>query len=659
MDDNLPAPGNASNTTGGCNSFVDMTVFVHYSLIPSVVIITILSFLHRRVNRTKLDEKLELNGRFCIIMPMDIMGQHRNRWSYAIAFGATTNTVIALFHNDYSDYFHFAAPSWAKVFVYLLCALEVGVDFYPFFCCLTTEYRLVGSALGFCYSLVWFVVQIIYMVDCQYGMDLRGSHNIRIQWPSLVCCFFLVLRFLFLFIKTILIYLGLQDDETCDTLVDAIQLHYVKRLLCKPPVITPTKSWFRRKIYDWDPYFRFPVRIHVTLVLSFICLYCTILLDFSLAKFVRSILLSMEDAIENVMKESNTTEEYNNTVNDFKMFVFIGSEAWFISTFFAAATALSYVLHIMACYRKHMKRLWRGERWFLPPKQSMSRTNLAGGVRYPGWQVAYLLWGYIILHLTYFLLAMIVAYAIVLPIMASNNALAFQSMGLLMLGVFFMISVIVAQVLICGIFFLQDKINPSDTDKPLALNNRRAYQNFSYFFFFYNVILGLSTCLFRFVASFLIGVWLIARIDRTILPRGYEVIDVGFATWIGMLKSDLYHSHPVLLVFCHHLLIGRTCRKHYSGSLQHPYNTSHESCRSSQARLRAQRRWLLLYTLLKNPKLVELRSIRSSSTQPDSCCSALARAAFSSIQWRSMELCSNLSKVPYLANINEDASSTD
>uniref|UniRef100_A0A8C4WWN7 STRA6-like n=1 Tax=Eptatretus burgeri TaxID=7764 RepID=A0A8C4WWN7_EPTBU len=565
MEDNLSGSGDVSNTTGGCNSLVDMRLFVHYSLIPSVFIITILSFLHRRVNRTKLDEKLDLNGRFCIIVPMDMMGQHRNRWSYAIAFGATTNIVIALFHNDYSTYFNFAAPSWAKVFVYLLCALEVGVDFYPFFCCLTTEYKLVGSVLGFCYSLIWFVVQMIYTVNCQRGMDLMGVHNIHIQWPSLVCCFFLVLRFLFMFIKTILIYLGLQDDETCDTLVDATQLHYVKRLLSKPSVIAPTKSWFQRKIYDWDPYFKFPVRLHVTGVLSFICLYCTILLDFSLAKLVRNLLLPMEESLENVMKESNTTEEFNNTVNQIKMFVFIGSEAWFISTFFAAVTTLSYILHIMACYRKHMKRLWRGETSFLPQTQSMSSTSLAGGVRYPGWQVAYLLWGYIILHFTYFLLAMIIAYGIVLPIMSSNSILALKTMGLLLLGTFFMISVLLTQVFICGIFFLQDKMNPSDTDKPLALNNRRAYQNFSYFFFFYNVVLGLSTCLFRLVASFIIGVWLIARIDRTILPRGYEVVDIGFSTWVGMLKSDLYHSHPVLLVFCHHLLIGQTCKMHYSG----------------------------------------------------------------------------------------------
>ena len=33
------------------------------------------------------------------------------------------------------------------------------------------------------------------------------------------------------------------------------------------------KSWFRRKVYDWDPYFKFPNRMIGTAVISLIGLY--------------------------------------------------------------------------------------------------------------------------------------------------------------------------------------------------------------------------------------------------------------------------------------------------------------------------------------------------------------------------------------------------
>lgn len=35
----------------------------------------------------------------------------------------------------------------------------------------------------------------------------------------------------------------------------------------------PYKSWMKRKVYEWDPYFRFPSRMICTAVLAIICLY--------------------------------------------------------------------------------------------------------------------------------------------------------------------------------------------------------------------------------------------------------------------------------------------------------------------------------------------------------------------------------------------------
>lgn len=62
---------------------------------------------------------------------------------------------------------------------------------------------------------------------------------------------------------------------------------------------------------------------------------------------------------------------------------------------------------------------------------------------------------------------------------------------------------------------------------PAASVCRKAFHNFNYFLFFYNVLLGLGACLSRLLISCILGTWLIARIDRTIMQNGYEGADMG------------------------------------------------------------------------------------------------------------------------------------
>lgn len=62
---------------------------------------------------------------------------------------------------------------------------------------------------------------------------------------------------------------------------------------------------------------------------------------------------------------------------------------------------------------------------------------------------------------------------------------------------------------------------------PLPLAFRKAFHCFNYFFFFYNVVMGISNCIMRLLFSIVVGTWLVSRIDRTIMQRGYETMDAG------------------------------------------------------------------------------------------------------------------------------------
>ncbi|XP_071025784.1 stimulated by retinoic acid gene 6 protein-like [Oncorhynchus clarkii lewisi] len=81
-----------------------------------------------------------------------------------------------------------------------------------------------------------------------------------------------------------------------------------------------------------------------------------------------------------------------------------------------------------------------------------------------------------------------------------------------------------------------------------------------------------------------------------------------------MIFTDhYYHNNPVMVCFCH-LLLERQQRTTEAESYSTFNNTPlpDSACGS-----RARRRWMLLYTLMKNPRLILLRKNRTSSSPTD------------------------------------------
>ncbi|RXN04875.1 stimulated by retinoic acid gene 6 -like protein [Labeo rohita] len=253
--------------------------------------------------------------------------------------------------------------------------------------------------------------------------------------------------------------------------------------------------------------------------------------------------------------------------------------------------------------------------------------------RYSGWQIAFTMWGFLIVHFAQFLFALLFVYAVVLPIQKGHFLRWLSSVGIILLTILLVIALVVVQIILVQVFFLQDKLSPSDKEKPLALNNRKAFHCFNYFFFFYNVVMGLSNCILRIINSFVVGTWLVSRIDRTIMQRGYESSDPGYSTWIGMIFADHYHSNPVMVCFCH-LLLGRMQEK------QGPVVSSYATFGSNKGypgggRVRV--RWLLLYTLLRNPSLILLRKRTKLNQNDNHDPLLLARAITSQAQQAAAE----------------------
>ncbi|KAJ1181048.1 hypothetical protein NDU88_006259, partial [Pleurodeles waltl] len=142
--------------------------------------------------------------------------------------------------------------------------------------------------------------------------------------------------------------------------------------------------------------------------------------------------------------------------------------SWFYSAFPAIVVSVTYIFRIFACYRTQIKSLFKGEKKYMPLKRPPA--VLAASIRYAGYQIAYLLWGYLILRILYFLISLIIAFGIVVPIQDGQGMQLLQGIGYTLLGAVLMAVVIIAQVLASQFCFLQDKLHPSDSARPLAIN---------------------------------------------------------------------------------------------------------------------------------------------------------------------------------------------
>uniref|UniRef100_A0A8C9XTB6 STRA6-like n=1 Tax=Sander lucioperca TaxID=283035 RepID=A0A8C9XTB6_SANLU len=542
-----------------------MELFLHFSLIPAVVIVGVLSFLQKRAQKLAIDHRLPfLRGRFAIVVPLDTIGSLSNRWSYGFAFGAVSSSVLLLFSERYIP---FSVPAWARAIV------------------------AAGAVLGIFYSLI-----------------LGKYQRWIVQWPCILSLIFLLGRFLYMLIKAIQIHLRVEQEVN---LIEKHQIQHVKRLLRKTPAHSKTLSWFQSRVYEWDPYFKFPNRIIGTVIISLIGLYTVTLVDYSLSNVAFDKIDRWKNTLKQLVMSCNQTEALAVMIPQLEEFIDVARKSWLATIIFSTLNSVAYCFHVLACYRKHMKRLWKGQKGFLPEKfhNPRSAVSVACIARYSGWQIAFTLWGYLIVHFIYFLFALLLVYMLVLPIQHGKALIMLTNLGVILLTISLVIGLVILQIVLVQIFFLQDKMSPTDKHKPLALNNRKGFHCFNYFFFFYNVVMGISNCIVRLLCSIVVGTWLVSRLDRTIMQRGYESMDAGYNTWIGMIFADHYHNNPVMVCFCQ-LLVSNTLANHTASAYSTFSNVSSESSVNNRAR----RHWMLFYTLLRNPHLILLRKHHLSSS---------------------------------------------
>ncbi|XP_076869440.1 stimulated by retinoic acid gene 6 protein-like isoform X8 [Brachyhypopomus gauderio] len=615
LDRRLSA-GNHMGNQSMCEDFTEH--LLHGYLVPSVCIIVLLSFVESRRRIYRFEECFPyLQGRFGVVVdtgtvdsdcsvtpqlnlgeeryvmwPLDFTSTLRNRWSYAFAFGLAAEMMVELFSGNIIP---FSVPNWMITVPYLVAALEVGVAHLPFFACLSTTHRGLGGVLGLLYTLTWSAVNVWYLKTCWNTLceeEYYQSDNVCFmwlyRWPNFLCLSFLIGRFSFMVVKALQLRLQkhtMQVEE--DMFAQPHHLQYVCRLLRRPPEQSVRKSWFRMKIYDWDPYFKFPNRMIGTAVISLIGLYLSVLTEqiWSSSMILKAF--------------SQVPGYWTKHLNYFES----GLIGWFHYRDLVCHLGVGHTV-IRHSYRTCAGVLQESHQETVGGEQELPAGE-AALAKYPGYQIALILWGYLIMHAVLFIFGLVFVYLVIWPIGSCGLLRWLKELMIFLSNFLIVIGLFMIQVLLVRFFFLQDRLSPEDTQKPLALNNRKAFHNFNYFFFFYNVILGLGTCVLRLFINSFVGLLLVSRINRTIMPRGYEIMDIGHCTWINMIMADHYHNNPIMVCFCNLLLKPSLDRQ---GQSQSNAYSRLNSTSGGPVEGRARTRWLLLYTLLRNPKLMLLRN---------------------------------------------------
>ncbi|CAH3020702.1 unnamed protein product [Porites evermanni] len=457
------------------------------------------------------------------------------------------------------------------VFQAIITILVYGILYYPLFACMTTDHRLVGSLVGFLYVTIWFSFGVAIDFQCinSFGFYLSARKS---------------------------------DDRGPGGIAGEPEIVHMRKLFNPVPSMRlEDMKWYMKAIYFfYKPRtdFKFSTQFVSTLLVALIAVF-----QVSVAFIVS---LDLSKKLLRPLCSNDFCFEF--------LDVLVGSlqAAGIIS----ALISVISLLHFIKCHRDHVLQLYRGQRTFYQGVYISPAKLVGRSLRFSGYQIAHTLAGYvtllIFLAFVCVFLAIIFKYAKIFLSPEMWNA--YKQRIIAFLPTVSMVVFLVVFQLFLAHFVFRNRDFPDIT---VTVDNRRLFSIMSYFFFFYNVIVGLFACVMRILKGMILGTVFLSRIDRTSLMQGFQTLDQAFVAYLGFINVLVAHSHPVMLVFCQ-LLIKRNKDRWLEESLpqiqplESDVESGEGSCYPRETRLprmtcKAANRWHVAVTLLRNPSLIKYR----------------------------------------------------
>ncbi|XP_030832576.1 stimulated by retinoic acid gene 6 protein-like isoform X1 [Strongylocentrotus purpuratus] len=597
--------------------------WVTISLPIALVIIIFFSFLQPR-------KKLALGclySRPGIVYPVDVLDTYTERTTFALAFCVCCISILDLFVGN----FYFSVdtthlPSMVRGAVSTLLGfvnvLIVGVVHYPLLLCLTVRRKLYGNIVGLLYSSFWSFFYYIGFVDCVRGGKWLSPQNIVRNlaiFPIDLCYIYLNFRFLF----GIIYYLGVCKN-TCrkyhesninnETMMQDVKFektHFYRRVTF---LLQPSNKWksshpspsrfmlLVRKLYPSYPGFKYSRRIVCTITLSLLCLYefgllYTIVFSSFMAELKDAFVLPENSPLFLAIDAANVSSVYFNS----RDFIVTLADTLMPTSLICLIFMAASTIHVLINYRNNTVRMWGGDRSSFPVQAYSYSSKVVANLTYSGYQIAYCIWGFIVLHLVLWVVVVVVWYFILGPLINNvrRDNVILQLLRDYWLGLVITYIIYYSQILASRLFFLQKY------GKNFGINNRRSYHNMVYFTLFLNVLVGFVSCLLRVLKALLFGIFLVGRVDYCLMYPGLEFFDKGYRAYVGFLELEVIHTHPVIVTFCHCLWQVARTESDRRSALE---KTEDEHQVLERRRRKVVRnKWQLGYTLVRNPILLRDR----------------------------------------------------
>jgi len=244
---------------------------------------------------------------------------------------------------------------------------------------------------------------------------------------------------------------------------------------------------------------------------------------------------------------------------------------------------------------------------------TMTPQNLAFyNVVFPGYLIAHMGWGLVVFFLTVWLTLFII-YILVLAIISSHQVLLYAVIFLKFVCLYFTVPVLtyIIQLLLVRFVFCE-----RETKELGMLRNVGVYNTTIYFFLFYNVIVGITSCIVRSIKGLFISLIFLGRIDRSPFAF-FKSRDYGHCAYIGFLRLQSLYKNPVMRCFVQILMEAVDSTTLHSAENIGGIDVNSGNYRMSSAAMfpnsvpvvnkTARNRWFLAYTLIRNPTLLQER----------------------------------------------------
>nr|XP_061812866.1 receptor for retinol uptake stra6-like [Nerophis lumbriciformis] len=492
--------------------------------------------------------------------------------------------------------------------------------YYPLLAC-GTLHNKVGYVLGSLLSWTHFGVLVWQKIDCPTTPQIHKHYLLFSSLPQIACLAFLSFQYPLLLFKGLK---GTEKNNVTEDLSSCYYSDYVRKLLKKrhmkisvsstetPKLPQRIKDAVKSYIYTPEEAFRFPLKLAISGVVSFITLYQVgLLLIMAVVPTLQIARMGVNDDIANVLAGFRIVL----SPDKHEVVRIVVYYMWCFEVCYISAMALSSLVNLamfmrsMVLHRSNLKGLYRGDIYNVYNCQRSiraSRPALVCWMGYTSFTAAHVCIAVMVQTMVFFLCLLIVVFLCIIPILHGQNLILFHIL-LSMWPFWLMILLAVLIQHVTSRFWFIKKISGTRD-----LDNRGNLFLLTYLLFPVNVLIGVLLAVWRLIVTALFNIVHMGRMDISLLNRNVEPFDPAYRCYAHYLKIEVCQSHPVMKAFCGMLLQSADSKNNV---VQRSRDTEEgiqlvqqekKQVKVSSAK-RARGHWQLLYTLVNNPSLVGTR----------------------------------------------------